>query len=128
MGADVVVYVDDRGAVYLGAERYLAGEQHPTGSVSSYVPGHVGTCSNVNDLVSRWGLFRLEAPSYDAVTDPTVAGESPLADAQRNTHAACESGIRNHLRDKLGRNKKQSERARKTNEAKRRKKEEIAPW
>lgn len=128
MGAEAVVYVDERGVVYLGTERYLAGEQHPTGSISSYIPGHVGHCSNLNDLVSRWRVFQLEAPSYDAVTDPTVARESPLADAQRNTHEACESGIRDHLRDKLGRNEKQAERARKMNEAKRRKKEEIAPW
>mgnify|MGYP001576759420 CR=1 FL=1 len=111
--------IDKRGAVYLGDEGYLAGEKSGAGVVS-YVPGHVGKCSDLADLVSRWEAFKLASPSYEAVLHPYQGkGESPLFDAQRNVHAVCENDILTKFREKFGKNEEQSRRAKSTNERRR---------
>lgn len=122
--AAVIVEVDGRGAVYLGTERYLAGESDRE-IVVSYVPGHVGRCRDMHDLVSRWSTFRGELPSYETVLNPGAARETMLADAQKNVSSAGAGDVREAMREKLGRDGAQSERAKRTNEAR---KKEVAPW
>lgn len=64
----VLIVIDDRGAVYLGPEGYLAGESD-SGVVRSYVPGYTTPCRDMDELICRWWIFRHTPPSYESVLD-----------------------------------------------------------
>ena len=115
MRYSMTVTIDKRGVVYLGAERYLAGEQSPSGKVTSYVPGHCGPCASLEELVRLWEAFKGALPSYSSVTHPDKEGGCVLEDAQRTGNGNIGAVDRVRLREIFGKDERQAERARKTN-------------
>lgn len=117
------IEIDDREAIYLGTERYLAGEVVGR-QVVSWVPGTIGRVESLDALVEVWRLFA-DDPRYEFVRHPEQAREHEGQIVRSDASDGCGENVRGHLRSVLGRDERQAERMRKTNE---KRKKELSPW
>ena len=111
----VTIEIDDREAIYLGEERYLAGEATgPRGrQVVSWVPGAYGKVVSLDALVELWLEFQVD-PRYETVRHPEGSrdGSGPVHADASDEWSYRE---RRQLRETMGKDPRKVERMRTVN-------------